>query len=512
MKIKAFSFERDSLAFADIKSEVSKRLTDEAVFFESFKDPNALFNALSDALSKANAILLGVEPQLYLKFKPIIIKAFNFTPAYSEKIEERIGDKVTDEKLLKAHLLVPNESTELITSTGLYSGFYVASNSQYIMVFPLEETAVKEIFDDAALPFIKTENREELLSSLVENGASKKGEELVKKLVDNGLKLAVSSTPAAALFKDDIRACEGYENNVFFTPFVNDSGAGDRKEYAAELAKGAMELRSADIGAAVSNIFREKDGDEIKGYYAFISVATGEKAVIRRLIADGDENVENLVVEATAELYSLIEKYTDELIFKRQASEEEKKKYEAAQIEAEYKADERPSAALGKKGTIIAVAALAAAVVICIILGFKFGGYFVSPSEDPEESGLQSNPNISVTNPSENVPSSILNDETESMSVFTSESDTTSIFDVPRTVSAIENNDNRNTYRPSPETTKRRETTTSAPKTTAKAPEKTEPTKAPETKAPETKAPETEATEAEAPVESTPIEEPAGDE
>ena len=100
------------------------------------------------------------------------------------------------------------------------------------------------------------------------------------------------------------------------------------------------------------------------------------------------------------------------------------------------------------------------------------------------------------------MPSSILNDETESMSVFTSESDTTSIFDVPRTVSAIENNDDRNTYRPSPETTKRRVTTTSAPKTTAKAPEKTEPTKAPETKAPET----------EAPVESTPIEEPAGDE
>ena len=106
------------------------------------------------------------------------------------------------------------------------------------------------------------------------------------------------------------------------------------------------------------------------------------------------------------------------------------------------------------------------------------------------------------------MPSSILNDETESMSVFTSESDTTSIFDVPRTVSAIENNDDRNTYRPSPETTKRRVTTTSAPKTTAKATEKTEPTKAPETKAPETEAPP----EAEAPVESTPIEEPAGDE
>lgn len=469
MKIKAFSFERDSLSSADIKSNVTKKLTDEAVYFESFKDPNALFNAVSDALSKANVILIGVEEQLYLKFKPIVIKAFSFTPAYSEKIEQRINGKLTDEKLLKAHLLVPDECTELLSESGLYSGFYVCSNGQYILVFPLNSSAYTDIFDNARLPFVKPhEDRAELLESLTQNGASEKAVSLIKKLTENGIKLAVSSTPAASLFKDDIRAAGGYESNIFFTPFVNDTGAGDKKDYAAELAKGSLELRNAHIGAAVSNIFRERDGDEIKSYYAFISIATEEKTVIRRLIADGGENVESLIVEATAELYSLIEKYTDELIFKMQATEDERKKYEAAQIEAEFKADARPAAALGKKGTVITVTALAAAVVICIILGFKFGGYFVSPSDDPEESQLQTNLNSTMPNPSLNNAYSVPNDtETETLSLFTSQADTTSIFDVSVTLPEIDDgNDDTPVYSPTPNTTKKNTESTTKKHTT----------------------------------------------
>lgn len=513
MKIKAFSFERDSLLNADIKSDIAKRLTDEAVYFESFKDPNELFKAISDSLTKANVILLGVEEQLYLKFKPIVIKAFSFTPAYSEKIEQQIGGKITDEKLLKAHLLVPDECVEILTDNGLYSGFYVSSNGQYIMVFPLNRELSFQILDKAKLPFVKPpQNRSELLDSLTKNTASEKSEALLKKLKENGLKLAIPSTPAASLFKDDIKAAGSYENNVFFTPFVNDTGAGDKKEYAAELAKGALELRASDIGAAVSNIFREKDGDEIKSYYAFISIATNEKTVIRRLIADGDENVESLIVEATAELYSLIERYTDELIFKRKASEEEKRKYEAAQIEAEFKADSRPTAALGKKGTVIAVTALAAAVIICIILGFKFGGYFVSPSDDPEESQLQNNPNQTMENPSAgNIYSVPENSETETMSVFTSETDTTSIFDVRATLPEIDD-DNTPVYTPTPETTRKNSvSTTKKPevKTTA-TPTTTKPktTTAPQTTQEDTEStPEPSSTEASR--ESAPENDPA---
>lgn len=443
MKIKAYSFERNSLSTADIKASVVEQLTDKSVFFESFSEPNELFKELSEALTKANAILLGVEPQLYLKFKPILIKAFGFTPAYSEKAENRIGSEITDEKLLKAHLLVPNESTELLSENGLYSGFYVCANNQYIVVFPLDSKIVPEILLNADLPFIAAEkDKKAIFSEIMGSSASEKARNIVSKLVKNNVKLSVSSTPAAAALKEDVKACSNYENNVFFTPFVNDTGAGDKKEYAAELAKGSMELRSADLGAAVSNIFREKDGDKVKGYYAFISVTTADRAVVRKLIADASESVDNLVAEATNELYSMIDKYLDEVIFKKTATEEELKKYEASLIEAEYKADERPIANLGKKGTIIAIAALAAAVIICIILGFKFRGYFVNPSDKPEESTLQTNPKTTQSVPSTEFtfPSTTNNDVTIDVTEESSENEIivfesfTSIFDVTTTV------------------------------------------------------------------------------
>ncbi len=495
MKIKAYSFERNSFSTADIKASIVEQLTDKSVFFESFSDPNELFKELSSALTKANAILLGVEPQLYLKFKPILIKAFGFTPAYSEKAENRIGSEITDEKLLKAHLLVPNESTELLSDNGLYSGFYVCSNNQYITVFPLDSKIVPKILLDGELPFVASEkDKKETFSEIMGSFASEKSKYIVNKLVKNNIKLSVSSTPAAAAMKDDIKACSNYENNVFFTPFVNDTGAGDKKEYAAELAKGSMELRSADLGAAISNIFREKDGDKVKGYYAFISVTTADKAVIRKLIADASESVDNLIAEATNELYSMIDKYLDEVIFKKNATDEELKKYEESLIEAEYKADERPIANLGKKGTIIAIAALAAAVIICIILGFKFRGYFVNPSDKPEESTLQTNPKTTQSAPSTEFTFPTTNEEKTSEDVTEESSEneitvfesSTSIFDVTTTVPVyvpVGTNNNQVVYT-QPRTTQRetekqettKKETTTEKQTTTQKPKPTETT------------------------------------
>ena len=91
MKIKAFSFEQNSYALAPVKQSVTENITESGMFFESFSDANVLFNEISAALSSSDAILLGVESELFLKFKPILIKAFSFTPAYSEKIDKKIG-------------------------------------------------------------------------------------------------------------------------------------------------------------------------------------------------------------------------------------------------------------------------------------------------------------------------------------------------------------------------------------------------------------------------------------
>lgn len=442
MKIKAFSFEQNGYSLATVKQEVVTKLNESGVYFEGFSDVNELFKEISAALEDTQVILIGVEQDSYLKFKPILIKAFNFTPAYSEKIESAIGSAILDEKLLKAHTLVPNECIELISSDGLYSSFYVKSADQYIVVFPLIEESIGETLLNSGLPFFKAPERkfkvyEDIMS---EEKASPKAENIVSKLVKNDLKLAIPSTPAAKALKEDIRSCPNYENNVYFTPYVNDSGVEDPKEYAAQLAKGAMDLRNADLGATVSNIFREKKGDSVINYYSFVSVATADKIVVKKLFANAGEDVDNLITEATNELYSMIDKYADEVIFKNTASEEEKEKYEQALIEAEFEAEQRPTASIGKKGTIAAIIALVLAVIVCVILGFKFGGYFVTPSDDPEKESVQAGNTVKDTTPSTTlgrIPELTEKETTTKKSEITEyvseEESSTSIFDIPLT-------------------------------------------------------------------------------
>lgn len=434
MKIKAFSFEQNSYALAPVKQSVTENITESGMFFESFSDANVLFNEISAALSSSDAILLGVESELFLKFKPILIKAFSFTPAYSEKIDKKIGSKITDAKLRKAHTLVPDECSELLSDDGLFSGFYVKSQEQYIVVFPLLEDALPHMLTESDLPFFKSHAKSVSVPDNVEIDPESlsQAEAIVAKLIKNDIKLAIPSTPAAKLLKEEIKNCPNNENIVLFTPFVNDEGISDPKEYAAQLAKGAMDLRSTELGATISNIFREKKGETVTNYYSFIAVATADKIVVKKLFADTGENVDNLIAEATTELYTMMDKYLDEVIFKKTATDEEKAKYEQALIEAEYQADARPSASIGKKGTIAAIIILAIAVIVCVILGFKFGGYFVKPSDAPEAQSLQSGGTTAGTVPA--IPENTEPDYTE----YNSEpGSTTDIFDIDPTENLI---------------------------------------------------------------------------
>lgn len=381
MNIKAYSFEQNSHAFAEVKRAIADQITEPGVYFESYSDAKALFTDVSESIDEADVLLIGIENRAYLKFKPILIKAFNFNPAYSDKIAELIGDKVSDEKLKKAHTLVPDESIELFSEDGLYSGFYVKDEEQYIVVFPLIDSIVPDVLIKEELPFMKQpEPKTEIFNAIIDaDTTSTKASNIIAKLKKYDFLLAIPSTPASKILKADIKECDGFESNVFFTPFVNDAGAEDPKQYAAQLAKSAMDLRSTDLGATISNIFREKKGDKVTSYYSYISVATADKVVVKKLFADPDESIDNLVIEATNELYSMIDKYIDELAFKLNASEDDLAKYEQSLIEAEVVSDIRPEATVSRKGVIAAIIAIVIAVVLCVIFTVKYGGYFVKP-------------------------------------------------------------------------------------------------------------------------------------
>lgn len=487
LKIKAFSFERDSFTLSDVKKSVIDTLDGAGLYFESFSNANSFFEAVSSSMDDNDAVILGIEGSLYLKFKPILIKAFNFTPAYSSRIQSRIPGSISDEKTRKAHMLIPNESSELLTPDGLYSGFYVISEGKHIVVLPLKKDVSVNLLKSTDFPFIKKQTIS--VVSVDEEPTDDilvKAEAVVNKLVEYDLTVAIPTTPAAATLQDRLNTIDGGDR-VIFTPFVSDKGITEPKEYSAELARGAKELRNAEIGATISTIFREKKGDITLSYYAFIGVAIEDKVVVRKLIATADESVPNLVKEATIELYNLIDKYIDEYVFKADAPEEEIEKYETAQIESEVAAEMRPTASLSKNGMIAAVAILVLAVVACIAVGFKFSDYLVSTDDEPETEVLQQQVDTTATTGSggelppkvtitEQKPSTTKKQDKESttkkpnqITEFVSKPETTtSIFDV-------EENQIPNTTRPQQQRPTTTKPTTTKP-TTTKEPETEKPT------------------------------------
>ena len=383
-------------------------------------------------------------------------------------------------------MLIPNESSELLTPDGLYSGFYVISEGKHIVVLPLKKELSVNLLKNTDFPFIKRKTIS--VVSVDEEPTDDilvKAEAVIQKLVEYDLTVAIPTTPAAATLQDRLNTIDGGDR-IIFTPFVNDKGVTEPKEYSAELARGAKELRNAEIGATISTIFREKKGDITLSYYAFIGVAIEDKVVVRKLIATADESVPNLVKEATIELYNLIDKYIDEYVFKADAPEEEIEKYETAQIESEVAAEMRPTASLSRNGMIAAIAILVLAVVACIAVGFKFSDYLVSTDDDPEAEVLQQQvdttpstsqgggelpPKVTLT---DEVPSTKKEDNKNESTTknqiteFVSRPEsTTSIFDV-------EENQIPNTTRPQQKPTTTKPTTTKP--TTTKEPDMPEET------------------------------------
>ena len=200
---------------------------------------------------------------------------------------------------------MPDESIELFSEDGLYSGFYVKDEEQYIVVFPLIDSIVPDVLIKEELPFMKQpEPKTEIFNAIIDaDTTSTKASNIIAKLKKYDFLLAIPSTPASKILKADIKECHGFEINVFFTPFVNDAGAEDPKQYAAQLAKSAMDLRSTDLGATISNIFREKKGDKVKVTLRFRGREMAHMASSKHILDDFAEQLADCsVIEKPAKV------------------------------------------------------------------------------------------------------------------------------------------------------------------------------------------------------------------
>ena len=64
MKIKAFSFERDSFTLSDVKKSALETIYGAGLYFESFSNANAFFEAVTHSFEENEVVILGIESSL----------------------------------------------------------------------------------------------------------------------------------------------------------------------------------------------------------------------------------------------------------------------------------------------------------------------------------------------------------------------------------------------------------------------------------------------------------------
>lgn len=357
---KSMSFDRFQ---ARVISSLKSFLNDEQQF-QQFEDIREVFVALQDALSEDDLIVTAVDTKNYLRFKNALIQAFGTDVVYNSTILNKLEayDELDDKKR-KALSMFPEPAMVFVSDDGLFSGFVLENGSQYLVVIPVDNSRIDSILRNGVIPYL-SENI----------GASKENDEFaeiksinndkvstaVGRLISSGSVVAVNSTNNSQVLKSCGDDVPNFNKVFVFTPHVEDKGDVNATEYTAQLARVSLDLSSANIGAAISDVYSSGD---VK--YICIAVASDNSAVVRKLYMDENET-ENMFVESAAvELIELIGE---------KASGQRSIGIEISDMGVDENAisdeDKKPA---GKKPLAILAIILGVVIVVCSVIAIIFG-------------------------------------------------------------------------------------------------------------------------------------------
>ncbi|HZJ75244.1 MAG TPA: hypothetical protein VFD25_01520, partial [Clostridia bacterium] len=508
-------------SYTEAKETVLNFLSpDGEISFDDYFDMESLFGAIEDALSSTDLLVIAAPLPLYNDLKATLINAFDMKTEQNLAIKFALGSTLSEDDAILAHCTVPLSSEILLTADGLYSGFYVESHGQYIMLLPLDKGRLTFLFERSSFPFLEQsptyENIEQAEPENAEDVRIKdkyidEAFSLIRLLRENSHKVALPSNPPSEYLKSMLSNSDEYTEHFKFTPHIEDKGNKKSGEYAAQIAKISRELAAADIGASISDIYNEPDSEEGKETFIFICVADERKAIVRKLFANPDESDDELLKEAAFELLLLIKKISSDLLAIKEAlfdndtvnvpTDDHNNDFGAIVDSDEHSDDDDwsdlfdsavendTSGTIGKKGVIVAVVLIVLALLISVLVGLKTTGVFdklfggkektTKTSQVTKSNPVTDTPVITAFNPNETINPSETADLTN-----TTTTDTTTATPTPDPKPNpkpdpkpdTEPGDSETTTTTAPTTTTTEQTTTTTEQTTTT----TEPTAADE--------------------------------
>lgn len=324
-------------------------------------DNAAAFAAGVDSCAREGGIIFAAAPlSVFLNAKLRLIKTVSTKIVRSNSITAAMGENApADQKERDLHAAIPEKAKALKSADGLYSAFIKEHGKSIIIFLPLDRERLGYMFDAGLaklLGGVFPDAKPQKSASAERNGiaALRKSVEAV---IGSGKTVAVSPCGCAKPLISAISTVPGCE-----TAFVQDNALRDRlpdesiENYTAQCAKISKENSGTDLGISVSPIYKDKTDDSD---FVIVCVADSERAKAAKVYSNPGEEKKHLVAAAVIRLCEMLGELSGpEGLVNPDRPAQKPKKW----------------AKNSKLPLIITAIGIAAAVVICVILAFVFGG------------------------------------------------------------------------------------------------------------------------------------------
>ncbi len=312
MQIRLFSVDSQS-----VKSTLILRTKVAAAFrpysrdvipFSDYLSVADMASPLDLALRKSDMVVIFSSLNSYRETKEMLFKALHIKTehrfdVYNLALEE-LGDVDLLSREASVHSELPVGAALFIPKNGLYPGFSIKAGSRYIMFLPYDEKITTEMFNSQIISYLSGISGD---SDKKETRALFSHADICEILADAGAQVAIANTPAM-----DFICGEGARLDGFYRYFRMSKQAQARskespKDYVVKLAIYSAREMDCPYGIALSNIFTSNtlEGKELKLYFAVTSRKTASCA---SLTAQKDEAVDEFLLRAVEELFSLLKK------------------------------------------------------------------------------------------------------------------------------------------------------------------------------------------------------------
>ncbi|MDO5014580.1 MAG: hypothetical protein Q4E28_01305 [Clostridia bacterium] len=322
---------------AETQAGISERISKASgiyVNFDNFYKETDFIEALSKNFIESDTILLFAEIDVYLKFKPFLNKIFKFKTKENRTLTKLIKQNYPDmgNSKIKLHSVFPVGAEILESPDGLYSSYMMKSEKQTLIVMPLDSDRTDTIFDMYVLPELKKSTAQMKIEQLNEIEESSDIEEKndfiqeeqerteINKILEDENKdpetkfIEICKAQLKTVALADTNTVDFIRKKAIKNPELNDvvsysdyfekNEHEDNMEYCKQLAFGAWQASSADIGLAITNVYAyQKDGQ--KKYYILVAAYDGEKYFTDRIDAVEYQSLPLFIDKAVLSLFSL---------------------------------------------------------------------------------------------------------------------------------------------------------------------------------------------------------------